>query len=189
MSEDKVFKSSAEQLYDFIDYNNLFYYVAQIEYIHERIHKGNVFYNNYKRTYSTNNTVDFILKTFDKEIHLGYVMVGTSYSLNMYEISPASSTTEMSFINRNYNVANIESGSTNDICRCYRFLDANINTYTLLSEDLINLEVSSASSNKFSVELSSKEERILKKNSTYLFRITSKANTNIICDRLDFYYK
>lgn len=171
--------------------NGEYYEISQptIDVVHRNIHKGIAFYQNHKRTYSSNNTSDYILKTFDKEIHFGYVIIGSSYQLAMYKIADITTVTEVGFLNRNHNKADLPPGVTNLICRQFRNTDVNINTYTLESIDLINLEVIAAASNRFSIAVGSGEERILKKNSTYLARLTSTANTNIICSRLDFYYE
>jgi len=184
----KMFKSCAEQLYDLIENDDVLH-IPTIDITHEYIHNGKVYYINNKRSYSTNNTVDFIFKTFNYNIHLVYTNIGTTYTMSMYQVAPVSSTTEFNLINRNFNFGSQVSGSTNNICRIYKNSDVNINTYTLLTEDLINLQLVASSSNKFSLELGAKEERILKKNSTYVIRILSDANSNIICNRFDFYYK
>ena len=169
--------------------NGEYYSILQpvIDISHKRIHEGNSYYQNHKRTFSTNNTSDFILKTLDKEVHFGYTIIGTAYQLAMYKINDYANATEVGFLNRDFNGTDLPIGITNITCRQFRNTDQNINIYTLQTADLVNIEQTASSSNRFSVEVGSKEERILKKNSTYLVRITSTTNTNIICSRLDFY--
>lgn len=169
--------------------NGEYYNILQpvIDISHKRIHEGNSYYQNHKRTFSTNNTSDFILKTFDKEVHFGYVIVGTAYQFAMYKIDAYTNANEVGFINRDFNKTDLPTGITNITCRQFRNTDQNINIYTLQTADLVGIELTAASSIKFSTELGSKDERILKKNSTYLIRITSTTNSNVICSRLDFY--
>lgn len=164
----------------YMEFDNLTRMILNMEAAHHRIHEGVSFTYRDVVTLASNGVQDYVIVTpSDRQCHFGYeVSPQLLVVIELFEAGDRTPTTVQTTHNRNRNMSNVaqallykgQSGGTKDGDRI-----------------IWRSEGSSAASSRSNVQVGEGQERILKVNTQYIFRITSGANSNVVSTRLSWY--
>lgn len=153
-----------------------------IDYAHHEIHDGTSFWVDDVVQVDNAATQDYLITTPDttKYAHWGYEVNGTvgGITIELFEAADRTGTTALTLLNRNRNSATTatlaihrgQSGGTTDGTRILWATDG-----------------TGTAAGKESGKVGEGTERVLKRNTKYIFRITSKVNDNDIAVRFNWY--
>lgn len=147
-----------------------------IDYPHHEIHSGNHFYICGFETEATDGEINFAVTTPDttKELHMLFFTEGTARTeFYVYEGAAVTGGTATTSLNNNRNSTNVSVATI--------VKDPTINTAgTLIFSQSKGLEGATPSKADNEGLIKRENEIILKRNTTYVFKIISKADDNII---------